>query len=35
MVITPASAELPAETAMIKIKKFTGGSPREWLRWSN
>ena len=35
MVITPASADFPADTATIKIKKFAGGSPREWLRWSN
>lgn len=30
MVITP----VPAETAVIKIKKFYGGSLREWLHWS-
>uniref|UniRef100_A0AAV1UR62 Uncharacterized protein n=1 Tax=Peronospora matthiolae TaxID=2874970 RepID=A0AAV1UR62_9STRA len=35
MVITPASDGFPADTATIKIKKFAGGSPREWLRWSN
>ena len=34
MVMTPSSADLPAETATIKIKKFTVESPREWLRWS-
>ena len=27
MVITPASASIPAETAMIQINKFSGGSP--------
>ncbi|KAG6621869.1 Gag-pol fusion protein [Phytophthora cinnamomi] len=34
LVITPATAETPAKTAQIKIKKFGGGSARDWLKWS-
>ncbi|POM80135.1 Gag-pol fusion protein [Phytophthora palmivora] len=34
LVITPATADTPAKTAQIKIKKFCGGSARDWLRWS-
>ncbi|KAG6611434.1 Pol Polyprotein [Phytophthora cinnamomi] len=34
LVITPATAETPAETAQLKIKKFGGGSARDWLKWS-
>ncbi|GMF14413.1 unnamed protein product [Phytophthora fragariaefolia] len=34
LVTTPATATTAAETAKIKIKKFTGGSARDWLKWS-
>ncbi|POM79179.1 Hypothetical protein PHPALM_3207 [Phytophthora palmivora] len=35
MVITPATATNPAETAAIKIKKFRRGRARDWLKWSS
>lgn len=35
LVITAATANTVAETATIKIKKFYGGSPRDWLKWSS
>ncbi|OWZ09541.1 hypothetical protein PHMEG_00017741 [Phytophthora megakarya] len=35
LVITPATATTPAETAAkVKIKKFRGGSARDWPKWS-
>ncbi|KAE9074824.1 hypothetical protein PF005_g25464 [Phytophthora fragariae] len=34
LVTTPATNDAPAETAKLKIKKFRGGSARDWLRWS-
>uniref|UniRef100_A0AAV1U5Z7 Uncharacterized protein n=1 Tax=Peronospora matthiolae TaxID=2874970 RepID=A0AAV1U5Z7_9STRA len=33
--VTPARPDLPAETVMIKIKKFTIESRSKWLRWTN
>ncbi|GMF40264.1 unnamed protein product [Phytophthora fragariaefolia] len=34
LVITAATADTPAETAQIKIKKCCGGSARDLLKWS-
>lgn len=32
--VTPAALKTPTDTVKVKIKKFRGGGPRDWLKWS-
>ena len=35
MVLTAAQDGVPADTMQIKMRKFKGGSPRDFLKWSS